>query len=301
MENLMQCTKPVNLVKGIDLGVYPAGLTVPCGKCLSCRISKRREWTLRILHELSYHDKNVFLTLTYTDEHLPENNSLQKAALQKFFKRLRKNLQGRKIKYFAVGEYGDDKKRPHYHAIVHGLGLTRDDKIQVIRSWDFADWNVPSIYNNSFAVAERQSIQYVVGYLSKIYTGPEAQEQYADTNREAPFRLVSQGIGKRYCKDNTEKFFQKPNDTLNGHKVSLPRYYVNQLGIDKQQIKEYAVEKEKAYIKNITGKDYTVEEAYRSLTPKENVMIQRRIDQTRLQKHKNLTGKINLAKARKDI
>ena len=45
---------------------------------------------------------------------------LRKSDLQKFIKRLRKNLQkyeNETIRYFAVGEYGPDKFRPHFHIL----------------------------------------------------------------------------------------------------------------------------------------------------------------------------------------
>ena len=37
----MQCTSPIRLYKGVNSLVYPDGLVVPCGKCLSCRIAKK--------------------------------------------------------------------------------------------------------------------------------------------------------------------------------------------------------------------------------------------------------------------
>ena len=109
----MKCLNPITLQTISPL--YPRGLIVPCGKCLQCRIQKRREWSLRMLHELDVWDKAVFLTLTYNDQSLPYNGpymlsgpgekyqykspigpvvdcwpSLCKEDLQKFWKRLRK-------------------------------------------------------------------------------------------------------------------------------------------------------------------------------------------------------------------
>ena len=80
----MQCTNPVRISKNLDVKLYPDGLLVPCGKCLSCRIAKRSEWSMRMLHELESYDCAVFVTLTYDDEHLPEHGSLVVSDLQKF-------------------------------------------------------------------------------------------------------------------------------------------------------------------------------------------------------------------------
>ena len=120
----MQCVKPIR-IKGKQ-GTYSFknfsdGMYVPCGRCIACRIRKREEWTIRLLHELKYHADAVFVTLTYNDESLPINQkgypTLRKKHLQDFFKRLRINLDRdyhhRKIKYFACGEYGDCTGRPH--------------------------------------------------------------------------------------------------------------------------------------------------------------------------------------------
>lgn len=58
------------------------------------------------------------MTLTYDDDNCPL--SLDKTALQKFWKRFRK-LVDVPIRYFACGEYGSLNWRPHYHALVLDL------------------------------------------------------------------------------------------------------------------------------------------------------------------------------------
>ena len=47
---------------------------------------------MRLTHEYSVRKKGVFLTLTYNDENLPSDNSLNKKHLQNFHKRLRQQL-----------------------------------------------------------------------------------------------------------------------------------------------------------------------------------------------------------------
>lgn len=92
-------------------------IQLPCGKCLGCRMDKARTWAIRCLHESEMHEDNCFLTLTLSDENL---HDLDKRDLQLFFKRLRKALNGRRVSYYAVGEYGSLTARPHYHALVFG-------------------------------------------------------------------------------------------------------------------------------------------------------------------------------------
>jgi len=92
---------------------------VGCGQCIHCRANRRREWVLRILLELEKHEFNTFLTLTYDDVHLPGDQSLQPKHLTDFFKRLRKKVEY-PIRYYAVGEYGEETERPHYHIALFG-------------------------------------------------------------------------------------------------------------------------------------------------------------------------------------
>jgi len=51
--------------------------------------------------------------------------TLKKTDIQKFFKRLRK-CHGKKhksIKYYAVGEYGGQTLRPHYHIVIFNADI----------------------------------------------------------------------------------------------------------------------------------------------------------------------------------
>lgn len=93
-------------------------ITVACGKCVECLQQKATEWSVRIMKEAEQYEQNCFITLTYNNEHLPENGTLVKKDLQDFLKRLRRKLEPRRIRFFACGEYGSKGLRPHYHLIV---------------------------------------------------------------------------------------------------------------------------------------------------------------------------------------
>lgn len=66
------------------------------------------------------HEQNTFVTLTYDDENLPADGNLKTRDLTLFFKKLRKAIEPVKIRYYAVGEYGDESHRPHYHLALFG-------------------------------------------------------------------------------------------------------------------------------------------------------------------------------------
>ena len=88
--------------------------------CSGCRERHAAEWATRCIHEAALHDDNSFVTLTYRDEELPAGAGLDLSHLQKFLKRLRKRT-GRRFRYYACGEYGENTDRPHYHALLFGL------------------------------------------------------------------------------------------------------------------------------------------------------------------------------------
>lgn len=93
-------------------------LLSPCGDCLPCRIDRRRVLSNRILLESYDHPSSVFSTLTYDDNHLPENFSLSPDDVRLFLYRLRQAYRkktGKKFRYYYVGEYGETTHRPHYH------------------------------------------------------------------------------------------------------------------------------------------------------------------------------------------
>lgn len=101
---------------------------IPCGRCLGCQIDYSREWANRMIIELQDSSDAIFVTLTYNDLHLSYgdtgNATLNKRDVQLFFKRLRKCFPDRRIRYYIAGEYGPSTLRPHYHAIIYGLGLS---------------------------------------------------------------------------------------------------------------------------------------------------------------------------------
>lgn len=101
--------------------VTTSGQVHGCGQCLPCKMKKREIWTHRIILESHQYTDNAFVTLTYADSALPQTvdglSTLAPIDLQKFLKRLRKNMQT-PLRFFACGEYGSTTDRPHYHLIL---------------------------------------------------------------------------------------------------------------------------------------------------------------------------------------
>ena len=208
----MQCVHPI-WIKNPKYPHGPSQILVPCGRCLPCRILKNKEWTVRLMCELEYWKSAVFLTLTYDDEHLPASRSLVRRDLQLFFKRLRKSLDGKKIKYFACGEYGERFERPHYHAIVYGLSAT---DVQLVSDC----WSLGFVKVGSVTPA---SVRYVSGYVLKKMFGQTAEQVYTAQGRIPPYLVCSQGLGKQYLIDNFDRLDSDGYISLFAKKYGLPK------------------------------------------------------------------------------
>lgn len=230
----MQCTSPVRIRDPSGPALCPGWILVPCGKCMACRIAKTREWAVRLLHESGYHDDMAFVTLTYAEEFLPEDESLDKRELQNFLKRLRKGLGNeKKIKYFACGEYGDRFFRAHYHAIIFGIGPKDVDLVR--KAWPFGFVEVKPVM--------LENIKYVTGYVKKKLDGPLGKETYQ--GKKEPFQLQSKGLGKQFALDNKKWLEQHTGVTVNGKPLGLPRYYRNFIDVSSEELFEKSLEAEK--------------------------------------------------------
>lgn len=199
---------------------------VPCGRCGFCLATKRSDWSQRIMQEWKRHDVASFVTLTYANPHLTWKHNqpqLVKADLQKWLKRVRK--AGYRIRYFAVGEYGSQTFRPHYHLIL--FGDVPEDFLR--KSWGLGEIHVGKVSLASVAYCTK----YVIN--SKIYAMKK--------NREPPFTVMSKkpGIGSNYLTKEMIQWHREGRKNymlVDGVKRHLPKYYKDAIfsAIDKVRI-----------------------------------------------------------------
>lgn len=215
---------------------------IPCGRCIGCRLEYSRQWAVRLMHENQLHDKSCFLTLTYDQEHLPEDLSLHKEHYQKFMKRLRKSLGRERIRFFACGEYGDLNARPHYHAII--FGYDPEDKLFYKDTPAGRLWLSPSLsrlWSNGFVVGGSVSFEsaaYVARYVMKKQYGLSRGNHYRgpDTERtgllrEPEFVLMSRRPGLASAWFDRFRTDVYPRDMVvqSGFRSKPPRYYDSRL------------------------------------------------------------------------
>lgn len=144
-----------------------------CGQCMPCRFNKRREWTHRIMLEALDHEQKSFITLTYSDGTV---NSLDPAHIRDWLKRLRRRVEPGRVRYFCVGEYGDQSQRPHYHAALFGYpccsaGMVVGGACQCRACLGVREtWGRGHVFVGTL---EPRSAQYVAGYVTKKMTSKE--------------------------------------------------------------------------------------------------------------------------------
>lgn len=154
------------------------------------------------MHEAQMHKDNCFLTLTYRDDQLSYGNTqatLFKPDLQRFWKRLRKELGKREIRYFACGEYGEQYSRPHYHSCLFGFDFP--DKTLLRSEGDnnlYSSHMLDRIWSHghcSIGALTAHSAAYVARYILDKKLGEK--NFYEEKGIEPEFILMSRGSNKR--------------------------------------------------------------------------------------------------------
>lgn len=208
-------------------------LKMPCGKCEACRLEHARQRAVRCMHEFkSCGEKGAFLTLTYSDTHLPSNGSYRERDIVLFVKRLRKLVAPLSIKTFGCAEYGDKGGRPHFHLLVFGFDFP--DKYYWRGSAEhgsgFESFRSPFLENlwtlgnseiGSLTVA---SASYVARYTQK----KSRKKDISDLGLE-PEKAVCisrrPGIGYDYFQRWKDDFYSIDAVIVDGVKQGIPRYY----------------------------------------------------------------------------
>lgn len=233
-------------------------IDVPCGQCIGCRIERSKMWAARCYHEASLFEKNCFITLTYDNEHLPANGSLNKKHFQDFMKRLRFRF-GSGIRFYMCGEYGETYGRPHYHACLfnfdfpdkkffkknNGNVLYTSEELQKLWTFGFS----------SIGAVTFQSAAYVARYIMKKITGKEAKNHYERFDSETgevyylqpEYTCMSRrpGIGKDWIKKYDKDTYKDDFVIINGKKLRPPRYYDNYyVEINPQHMEQIKIERE---------------------------------------------------------
>lgn len=207
-------------------------VTLPCGQCVGCRLERSRQWAVRCVHEAQLHEDNSFITLTYNNDHLPSDGSLDIRHFQLFMKRLRTSIAPRRIKFFHCGEYGSKYGRPHYHALLFGYDFA-DRRLHQVRNGYpiYISEELSRLWTMGFSSCGDltfESAAYVARYIMKKVTGKDAEGHYQGRRPEYT-SMSGAGQGKGIAHDWYEKYGKDvyPYDEviMRGKRLRPPRYY----------------------------------------------------------------------------
>lgn len=228
-------------------------LTVPCGKCFACLSNLRSDWIFRLKQMFrATRESCYFVTFTYDEENLPVVDcnpidglgregyvhyangwfpvTLEKDVMKQVissFTHSTRPIKRMKLKYFLVGEYGEDSYRPHYHMALfgwHGDNVMLHDELQ-------KHWHRGGIHILYLSDA-------LIGYITKYMLKQYDDSLYLYDCSQRPFRLMSNGLGMSFCNYSNARYyvssgFSPMND--GDYKRRIPRY------LQEKMLKKYHV------------------------------------------------------------
>jgi len=236
---------------------------IPCGTCTLCREEQARQQAVRITHEATLHKENSFITVTYSDDKIPPRNGLRYEDLIKFIKRLRKRLKkmGIKMRYYAVGEYGEQNNRPHYHLCIFGYAFT-EDRVYTrhtptplwTQAWLEEAWGLGQV---SVGALTFETANYTASYVTKqlrskqkyVYIDEETGELIP---LEQPKSIKSDNLGKGWFWKWIDQVVQHDYVIINGRRQKPPKAYDKWLSEASKQTAEEIKENRRKHSKKET-------------------------------------------------
>lgn len=238
-------------------------------------------WKTRLTHEAQLHEETSFVTLTFTDDQLPDDYSVHVRDVQLFMMRLRKAIYPARVRYFACGEYGDRNARPHYHLLLFGYqfpdlkpwrrtssGHVTYRSAMCEKLWPFGHSEI-----GTFTPA---SAGYVARYVLKKAGGALADEKrtviHPCTGQQVrqlqEFTVMSSrpGIGYGWFDKYKSDVFPSDFCIVDGQKRPMPPYYKKKLAeAEALKITQQRKEKAKPHAENNTTRRLLVRDEHLTL------------------------------------
>ncbi len=217
--------------------------TIPCGKCDECLSKRAIDWATRCSHEISCHEENSFLTLTYDDDNLPSSFVI-KDLFKNFIKRLRKEIKT-DLRYIVSHEYGSQTQRPHHHMLAFGYNPSNQEYLRKAPSGEplFTSDQLLKLWPHgyhSIGTANEKTAYYIASYSLKsakhIVTHPDSGEPVEVTDSMDASK--NPAVGFNYFIKNAEQLVYSGDP--------LPRYYLKLLQtaherLEKKLIKNHPI------------------------------------------------------------
>lgn len=252
----MKCLYPVRMYRADNGTLHhsPNKIKVssdffrPCSVCINCRLTRAQSWAIRMTHETKFHPQNSFLTLTYDEQHLPKNNTLNYPDVVKFVKRLRRRIHS-PILFYRVGEYGTSFSRPHYHMILFGYDFREPIKYKgVVNTRTLSSKTDERQYFKSTFATDLWGKGYIdIGnvdyatcmYTAKYITKNQKQSEYGSLLAPEKSSMSKKiPIGTRWIQQYYSDVYPHDYVVMDNKKYPPPRFYDEWLAKNKPSLWE---------------------------------------------------------------
>lgn len=234
----MSCSRPFFKENIVDHNGKP--VPIPCRTCECCRADITSQWKDRCKYEFGKYGVGAFVTFTYDDDHLYYADGFDRPSLNyehfhKFMDSIRHRIKNPtdkmkkqlirsvpNFKFLAVGEYGDQFERPHFHCLFFGLDFS-ECKDFLRSSWKYGAIEVDPIKPGAFG--------YVIKYVQKQVFGQLRDELYYNKGVLPPKMFVSTGLGAGLYYDNQQDFLKYGYIRDGQKRISVPSYYAKKISV----------------------------------------------------------------------
>lgn len=232
----MGCARPIDAWQRTGEAVQfkpgpPLKLKLPCGKCAQCYLEKARQWAVRAMHETQMHAESCFATLTVEDD---DKITLEEKDYTNFVKRLR-HKRFNTISYLMCGEYGDEKGRPHYHALIWGYRPLDAKPTSTLGNSPYSTSSeLDKLWGHggtSIGEITFESASYVARYTMKKLDKNSHRCMYVDSSTGQTWELypeyshMSRQIGISWLQKYLTDVYPKDEVISRGTKARPPRRY----------------------------------------------------------------------------
>lgn len=179
------------------------------------------------------HEASSFITLTYDNEHVPKDGSLNVRDFQLFMKKLRRGSSV-PLRFFHCGEYGDENLRPHFHACLFGEDFLADrvflknnprgEPLYGSRRL-YEAWGKGAFEQQTIGALTFESAAYVARYCLKKVTGPRAVSHYGDRKPEYVTMSRRPGIGSAWMLRFGAETYASDSVVMRGREMMPPPFY----------------------------------------------------------------------------
>lgn len=232
----------------------------PCGRCRGCLKDYTQAWSDRCIFEsITTKRPSAFVTLTYDDDHLPEDKSVSLSDVQSFNKRFRYYLSkidpNRRVKMFIASEYGELDFRPHYHYLIFGFDPQDSyDMSALYKAWS-SKKNPIGFFSADYFTPGRA--RYCMKYINKEWNADYSCD-IQKRGLKPLFHTMSNGIGFDWFLSHLDHIIKHHGYVVDGVVRPLNRYYEDLFRMIADKSPWETLHKVQARILSTRGVDWNV-------------------------------------------